>query len=95
MILINGCEALLAYLKEKCKGATIQEIPEDLTNLANQINGVGPKGIERFVKQLEELQKGDLLVQENVKSRLWWLIDAKKRLGRRPSYMEIYQQGDW
>ncbi|WP_339323577.1 DUF4145 domain-containing protein [Paenibacillus sp. FSL W8-0194] len=93
---INGCGALLAYLKEKCRATTIQEIPEDLPNLANQINGVGPKGIERFVKQLEEAITAEKKLIGSGKRKEQAVVAyrrLKKRLGRRPSYMEIYQQG--
>ncbi|MEF7441723.1 hypothetical protein V4V36_24170 [Paenibacillus lautus] len=93
---INGCGSLLVYLKEECRVSVIQDLPEDLPNLAAKINGVGPRAIDRFVKQLEEaIQEEKRLIglSKRKESTVLAYRELKKRLDHRPSYLELHQLG--
>ncbi|MFS0558213.1 hypothetical protein [Brevibacillus sp. 179-C9.3 HS] len=93
-IAISGCTSLVQYLIEECKVATIRDLPEDLTVMTEKINGVGPKTIDRFVKQLEEAIAEEKRLIGSGKRKEQAVIayrELKKKLGRRPTYMELHQ----
>ncbi|SYX86199.1 DUF4145 domain-containing protein [Paenibacillus alvei] len=93
---INGCASLIQYLKEDCNVTAIHELPEDLSNLTDKISGVGPKTIDRFVKQLEDAiaeEKRLIGSGKRKEQAVGAYRELKKRLGRRPTYMELHQFG--
>ncbi|PER25013.1 sigma factor-like helix-turn-helix DNA-binding protein [Bacillus cereus] len=53
--LITGCNNFINQLKETFGVHTIGELPKDILPLREQMQGVGPKVIEKFFKQLEDL----------------------------------------
>ncbi|PFJ17075.1 hypothetical protein COD67_17040 [Bacillus cereus] len=53
--LITGCNNFINQLKSNFGVHTIGEIPKDLLPLRERMQGVGPKVIEKFFKQLENL----------------------------------------
>lgn len=93
---MNGCARLLQYLKDACNVTAIHELPEDLSNLTEKISGVGSKTVDRFVKQL-----GDAIAEEKrltgsgkrKEQAVGAYRELKKRLGHRPTYMELHQFG--
>ncbi|MED1797378.1 DUF4145 domain-containing protein [Brevibacillus porteri] len=94
---ISGCTSLVQYLKEECNVTTIQELPEDLTTMTEKINGVGPKTIDRFVKQLEEAIAEEKRLIGSGKRKEQAVIsyrELKKKFGRRPTYMELHQHAN-
>ncbi|WP_268625756.1 DUF4145 domain-containing protein [Paenibacillus alvei] len=93
---INGCASLVQFLKEDCNVTAIHELPEDLSNLTDKISGVGPKTIDRFVKQLEDAiveEKRFIGSGKRKEQAVGAYRELKKRLGRRPTYMELHQLG--
>lgn len=93
---INGCTSLIQYLKVDCNVTAIHELPEDLSNLTDKISGVGPKTIDRFVKQLEDAiaeEKRFIGSGKRKEQVVSTYRELKKRLGRRPAYMELHQLG--
>lgn len=92
---INGCASLVQYLKEDCSVTTLLELPEDLSSMTEKISGVGPKTIDRFVKQLEDAIVEEKRIIGSGKRKEQTVIayrELKKELGRRPAYMELHQQ---
>ena len=93
---LKGSQAILQYLINDLKVLTIHNLPEDLSDLQLKIPGVGPKSIERFVKQLEEAIATEKKLigsgkrKENVVTSY---RELKKQLGRRPTYLEVHKQG--
>ncbi|OZI12965.1 hypothetical protein CEW92_03695 [Bacillaceae bacterium SAS-127] len=55
--LIAGCNNFVRQLRENFHIHTIGELPKDLLLLREQMQGVGPKVIEKFFKQLAELRE--------------------------------------
>lgn len=55
--LITGCNNFISQLKSKFGFHTIGELPKDLLPLREGMQGVGPKVIEKFFKQLGQLGK--------------------------------------
>ncbi|HDR6309430.1 TPA: hypothetical protein QCU60_001251 [Bacillus cereus] len=53
--LITGCNNFISQLKSKFDVHTIGELPKDLLPLREGMQGVGPKVIEKFFKQLENI----------------------------------------
>ncbi|MGG1140075.1 sigma factor-like helix-turn-helix DNA-binding protein [Bacillus mycoides] len=53
--LITGCNNFINQLQGKFGVHTIGDLPKDLLSLREQLQGVGPKVIEKFFKQLEDL----------------------------------------
>ncbi|HHP5616466.1 sigma factor-like helix-turn-helix DNA-binding protein [Bacillus cereus] len=53
--LITGCNNFISQLKSNFGVHTIGELPKDLLPLRERMQGVGPKVIEKFFKQLENL----------------------------------------
>lgn len=93
---INGCASLVQFLKEDCNVTAIHELPEDLSNLTDKISGVGPKTIDRFVKQLEDAiaeEKRLIGSGKRKEQAVGAYRELKKRLGHRPAYMELHQLG--
>ncbi|WP_197258390.1 DUF4145 domain-containing protein [Paenibacillus dendritiformis] len=93
---INGCASLMQYLKDECNVTAIHELPEDLSNLTEKISGVGPKTIDRFVNQLEDAiaeEKRLIGSGKRKEHAVGAYRELKKRLGRRPTYMELHRLG--
>ncbi|MDU5145176.1 MAG: DUF4145 domain-containing protein [Paenibacillus dendritiformis] len=93
---INGCASLVQYLKDESNVTAIHELPEDLSNLTEKISGVGPKTIDRFVNQLEDAiaeEKRLIGSGKRKEHAVWAYRELKKRLGRRPTYMELHRLG--
>lgn len=93
---IHGCASLVGYLKDECNVTAIHELPEDLSNLTEKISGVGPKTIDRFVNQLEDsiAEEKRLIGSGRRKEHAVGAYrELKKRLGRRPAYMELHRLG--
>ncbi|MGG3840156.1 DUF4145 domain-containing protein [Paenibacillus thiaminolyticus] len=93
---INGCASLVQYLKDECNVTAIHELPEDLSNLTEKIIGVGPKTIDRFVNQLEDAiaeEKRLIGSGKRKEHAVGAYRELKKRLGRRPTYMELHRLG--
>ncbi|GAC43628.1 restriction subunit [Paenibacillus popilliae ATCC 14706] len=93
---MSGCARLLQYLKDACNVTAIHELPEDLSNLTEKISGVGSKTVERFVKQLEDAiaeEKRLIGSGKRKEHAVSAYRELKKRLGHRPTYMELHQFG--
>ncbi|WP_160032571.1 hypothetical protein [Paenibacillus sp. An7] len=93
---LKGNQAILQYLINDLKVSTIQNLPEDLSDLQLKIPGVGPKSIERFVKQLEEAIATEKKLIGSGKRKENLVInyrELKKKLGRRPTYLEVHKRG--
>ncbi|CAH8718673.1 DUF4145 domain-containing protein [Paenibacillus thiaminolyticus] len=93
---IHGCASLVQYLKDECNVTAIHELPEDLSNLTEKISGVGPKTIDRFVNQLEDAiaeEKRLIGSGKRKEHAVGAYRELKKRLDRRPTYMELHRLG--
>ncbi|MEF3353548.1 DUF4145 domain-containing protein [Paenibacillus sp. GYB006] len=93
---LKGSQAILQYLINDLKVSIIQNLPEDLSDLQLKIPGVGPKSIDRFVKQLEEAIATEKKLIGSGKRKENLVInyrELKKKLGRRPTYLEVHKQG--
>lgn len=93
---LKGSQAILEYLINDLKVSTIQRLPEDLSDLQLKIPGVGPKSIDRFVKQLEEAIATEKKLIGSGKRKENLVInyrELKEKLGRRPTYLEVHKRG--
>lgn len=93
---LKGNQAILEYLFNELKVTMLQELPENLSLLQDNIPGVGPKSIERFVKQLEEaiaVEKKLIGSGKRKENAVIAYRELKKKLGRRPNYIELHEQG--
>lgn len=92
---INGCSALIDFLKDKYQVKNIRELPEELSTLTNVIPGVGPKTVSKFIQKLEDrIQEEKRLIGSGKRKEALVLSyrDLKEKLGRRPTYFELYKQ---
>lgn len=93
---LKGNQAIWEYLLNELKVTMLQELPENLSLLQVNIPGVGPKSIERFVKQLEEaiaVEKKLIGSGKRKENAVIAYREMKKKLGRRPNYIELHEQG--
>ncbi|WP_052416081.1 DUF4145 domain-containing protein [Paenibacillus sp. FSL R5-0912] len=93
---ITGCDALLRCMSEECGWLSIHDLPQELSKITEGVSGAGEKTIAKFIKQLEQSIQDEkkLIGSGNRKANLVIAYRAqKKKLGRRPTYMEMHQQG--
>ncbi|ETT61691.1 type III restriction protein res subunit [Paenibacillus sp. FSL R7-277] len=93
---IIGCDALLRSMRDEQGWTSISNLPHDLFEITENVSGAGAKTVAKFIKQLEQSIQDEkkLIGSGNRKVNLVIAYRAlKKKLGRRPTYLEVHQQG--
>ncbi|WP_410514050.1 DUF4145 domain-containing protein [Paenibacillus sp. BR2-3] len=93
---ITGCDVLLRSMREELGWTAIHDLPQELSKITEGVSGAGEKTVSKFIRQLEQsIQDEKKLIGSG--SRKVNLVvtyrTLQKKLGRRPTYMEMHYHG--